>query len=198
MLGLRYLSVLNRVYRENLLLKLSLVALVVITWLNYKDAASCRADRSVILIPPGAKEAMSIKTDSADEAYLRQMSRYVAALALNYTPSTIEGQFAELLTLYDGSTYPQARKGFEVLASSVVVTNLTQAFYLQEKITVEPEVQTLTLKGLVLRTINSEAQAPLSEEYKLRYKIESGEFRILEFWKYQKDQPQEPQTEPHG
>jgi len=183
MLGNRYLSLLNRVTRENALLKLALVCLTVITYLQYRQSSECRSQATTVLLPPNAIEKMVISADNADLAYLRQMSRYIVSLALTYTPSTAQNQFSELLGMYDAAAYAGARETLEKMAETIKTTNLTQTFHLQEKIRVEEDV--LVLKGLVLQTINNEIQPPSTSEYRIRYKVEAGRFRILELWRYE-------------
>ena len=153
MLANRYLSLLNRAVRENALLKLALVCLTVIAFLQYLQASDCREQATTVLLPPGANEAMEVSATGADEAYLRQMSRYVAGLALTFTPSTARNQFSELLALYDSEAYAEAG-------------------------------DTIKLTGRLLKTINRETQTPQPAEYRLRYAVEGGRFRIKELWKH--------------
>jgi len=185
MLGDRYLSLLNRVTRENALLKLALVCLTLIAFFQYRQSSECRAQATTVLLPPNATEKMVVSAQNADLAYLRQMSRYVVALALTYTPSTAQNQFSELLGLYDAAAYASARDTLEKMAEIIKTTNLTQTFHLLEKIRVEEDV--LVLRGMMLQTINNEVQPPTTSEYRVRYKIEAGRFRILELWRYEKN-----------
>jgi len=183
MLGDRYLSLLSRVTQENALLKLAVVALTVISFLQYRESSECQKQANTILLPPGATETMEVSTTKADEAYLRQISRYVASLAFNYTPSTARGQFSELLALYSPDAYPAARANLEKMASTIESTNLVQTYHLQSKITVSGDV--IHLQGLLMQTINQESQPPQTVEYRIKFAIDAGRFRILELWKYE-------------
>ncbi len=179
-----FLSHMDRLKKKVSLYRFGMLCLVAVSLFNLLQSSACLNDKTVILVPPASlTEQARVNHHRADGAYLRMMARYVTGLAFTFTPSTVQGQLAELLELYHADAYADARKVYEDMAMGAQTANLTQSFHPKKEIAVQEDL--LTLKGVILQTLNATAQPPKEAELKIRYRIEAGRFFILEMWNEQ-------------
>lgn len=113
----------NQVYRFAVIVMAA--AIVANSFYTYRMLSEQR----VIVIPPGGvKNKVEVSMRSADEEYLKMMTRYVAGLYLTYSPATARVQFSELLTLYHPSRYEDGKVFLYDLADKVEISKVTSVF----------------------------------------------------------------------
>jgi len=113
----------NQVYRFAVIVFAA--AIVANSFYTYR---MLREQRIIVIPPGGVKTKVEVSMTSADENYLKMMTRYVSGLYLTYSPATARTQFSELLTLYHPSRYEEGKVFLYDLADKVEISKVTSVF----------------------------------------------------------------------
>lgn len=128
-----YLEKLTNVKRENLVVKVVLVGLLIISFVNYQATQEALDARMTVLVPMNASNTMSIENNKASSEYLRNMARYITGLGFTYTSITVKKQFSELLELYAPEVVERERVNLIELAERIEkVKRLSQSLYIND------------------------------------------------------------------
>lgn len=159
------------------------VAMTVAVVANSAYTYKMLKQQRIIIIPPGGlTEKVEVSMTTADEQYLKTMSRYVGGLLFTYSPVTARSQFAELLSLYHPSKFLTAKEFMYSLADKIETSHVTSIFnIISMKFTVKPRgFYTIKLKGERI-LYSKDAKV---EEKKVNFVLESvisnGRFYILD------------------
>jgi len=93
----------NQVYRFAVIVFAA--AIVANSFYTYR---MLREQRIIVIPPGGVKTKVEVSMTSADENYLKMMTRYVSGLYLTYSPATARTQFSEPVS-YTPPTLPTKR-----------------------------------------------------------------------------------------
>jgi len=174
-----YLGEMGEVKANNRLLKFCIVFLTVATIFNSALTFWALRDQKVILIPPGLDARTNVSAHTLDEAYVSCFSKYVAALAFNYTPLTAQKNFDELLTLYDPAHFAQGSKMFRVLAESVILQTKASSTFFVAKVEVDTGKKRIELKGVRRQFMGDNRVEDRERTYFIEYTVHNGKFVIV-------------------
>ncbi|HSH30931.1 MAG TPA: TraE/TraK family type IV conjugative transfer system protein [Thiohalobacter sp.] len=172
----QYIAEITRLTATNRLLTGLLVVLVILTAVNGYYLNVAVRDHQTHILPLGVDEEYQISARSANEAYLRRMIRYVAALAFNYTPLNVRSQFEELLTLIHPEHYPKYQKTFYATVREVeAVNNFARTFNIQSIEMLRDA--TVRITGISTRRVE-DTYTPERRTYLIDWRIEQGRFWV--------------------
>jgi len=137
----------------------------------------------IIIVPPGGlEEKVGVSMTSADERYLRVMTRYLSGLLFTYSPVTARGQFSELLSLYHPSKFQEAKDFLYALADKVETSHVTSIFNITNmKFTVQPHGFYTTRIGGVRILYSKDAKVEQKKvSFVMKGKIDNGRFYMLD------------------
>src|SRR3989339_1348574 len=177
-------SIMSRLSAQNLLLKLAVAALTVMSLLNYAQSNKCLQEKTVVLVPPNMPNQLELQGTKASTEYLRQMGLYVFSLAADYSPGNVDQRFATLLSLYESDAYPAGKDALNQVSEMVKTADMIQSFHVQGEIKIEGDV--MTAKGTVQQVINGVAQVAILETYSIRFALANGRFLVKEVWKHER------------
>jgi len=116
--GSKYLSKIDGLLKQNRLLGIVIVLMIIWNLSNWIMASGMQSRTQVVIMPIGL-EAMQIGNGRASENYLRRMARYITTMIGTYTASTARNQFMELLDLFDPKRLILAKEMFEKIAMEI-------------------------------------------------------------------------------
>lgn len=176
----RFIQKSSNLYAENRLLKFAMLviggAVLVNTVMLYRVLDRERT----VIHPPGANDDYKVSGRWADPVYLREISQYICAQALTYSPTTARRQFEELLPLYAPEKFPAAREVLYALAETVELADATSVFFVQ-KIEETEAGRRLEIAGIRREYVKDQQTEEKPKVFTLEYRIENGRFWIVDF-----------------
>lgn len=173
----------NYIYGARLL-KFVVLLLVLLLVINSVATYMAIKGQKVILIPPVLSTQAFVSGSDASDEYLAAIARYVAALALNYTPSNARAQFNDFLALFEPSRFVVYKDIFYSLAEKVETANVTSAYFVSS-IEVNRKENSIILTGLLNQwTQDKQFIVNESKKYVVKYKIVDGKFQVIDFKEY--------------
>ena len=166
---------------ENRLLKFAIVIIGVAILVNSFMIFLALDKQTVVLIPPGLDHKAEVSGGQLSEEYVRTFSRYVAMLALTYSPATARSQFDDVLLLFTPESYKDAYKTFYDIASVVEQKNVSSVFYVTQPIRVNLRERTMDVEGLLRRYKDNQKLDESVKKYEIRYQVDDGKFRLVKF-----------------
>jgi len=179
-----YLQKASNLYAENRLLKFVIIILAAAVVFSSVFSYKALKYEKVVLIPPNVHSKIMIVGDKPNNEYIKQFSRYVVALALDYTSASARGQFDELLTMFTPGAYKKYKQVFYTLADQLeTAANISNAFYIQKiKVTKKAVLVQGVEKTFIADTLDSQKV----NTYRIGYMFKDGRFMITDFKKIEK------------
>lgn len=176
-----FLQKASNLYAENRLLKFVIIALTIAVIFSSFFSYKALKYEKIVLIPPNIHSRIIIVGDKPDSAYIKQFSRYVVSLALDYTSASAREQFDELLTMFSPSAYKKYKQIFYNLADQLeTAANITNAFYIQK---IKVTKKTIRVQGIEKTFIENTLNSEKVNTYQIGYVLEDGRFVITDFKK---------------
>lgn len=174
-----FLQKASNLYAENRLLKFVIIILAATAVFSSFFSYEALKHKKIILIPPNIHSKIIIVGDKPSDAYIKQFSRYITGLALDYTSASARGQFDELLTMFTPEAYKKYKQVFYALTDQLeTATNITNAFYIQKiKVTKKAILVQGIEKTFIANTLNSEKV----NTYQIGYVLKNGRFMVTDF-----------------
>jgi len=116
--GEKYLARVDGLTKNNRLLAIVVVVMLVWNIANWGMATAMQSKTQVVVVPIGA-EGMQIGNGRASERYIRRMARYITHMLGNYTAATARQQMMELLDLFPASKTKAVQERFEKIATDI-------------------------------------------------------------------------------
>ena len=175
----------SNLFFENKVLKLALIALIIITFLNYVKLESALNNQSVILVPVGFESRIEISSNHASEEYLLNMVEVVQSLALNYSPGNAKYKFEQLLKMYDDRYFSEAQFQLNKVLETVKNTSNSSVFKLKpDKTKISTDNKIYIAGDREIRYIGKNKEPEQREEiYVMEYLIKHSTFKIKQFYK---------------
>ena len=174
-----YMGILRNLLRENGLLKFVVLVNLGVTLAFVIMLEGALNNQKVIIIPGHLESKIEIQGNHVSEQYLKEMTRYILSLAVNYSASSAKNQFSELLPRFNVTVYDEARESYEKLARQIVRNQISQVFYLSD---IQFNEKTIIVKGILKRTVKNEEVFNGKAKFNLEYQIILGKFVILGLW----------------
>lgn len=106
------------------LLSVSGLGNVLLTWAVISLADSGRT----VILPPTVEKSFWVEKESVSASYLEQMAAYIAYLALQSSPATVDYQNKQLLEYVSPSNYGQIKQEMSYFADRLKKGNISQVF----------------------------------------------------------------------
>jgi type IV conjugative transfer system protein TraE len=185
-----YTSKMSNLFFENKSLKLTLAALIIITFLNYIKLESALNNQSTVLVPVGFDSKIEISSNQASEEYLLSMVEAVQSLALNYSPGNAKYKFEQLLKMYDDRYFGEAQFQLNKVLETVKNTSNSSVFQIKpDKTKISTNNKLYFTGNREIRYIGKNKDPEQVEEiYVLAYTIKHSTFKIKQFYKMGEDE----------
>lgn len=176
-----YLSNTSNVFAENRLLKMVLMALIVVTFVNSYSVFRINDSTRHYLMPLASTGDLWVSSQTASNDYLSAITKYVIYNVANYTPATVDTQLSTLLTAFHPSAYPRYRETFQALSkkaeryasvSSAIQIDTSKAFMVEDN--------TVTLYATRLRLAGNVVSKKDYVKYSVHYRIENGRYWVMD------------------
>lgn len=116
--GNKFVTRIDGLLKQNRLLGLALIVMLIWNFMNWGMATSMQAKTQVVVVPIGS-EGMQIGNGRASELYLRRMARYITQMIGTYTAATARIQLMELLDLFPPERSGSVLTSFEKIATDI-------------------------------------------------------------------------------
>lgn len=179
-----FLQKASNLYAENRLLKFVIIILAAAVVFSSFFSYEALKYEKVILIPPDIHSKIIIVGDKPNNAYIKQFSRYITGLTLNYTSASAREQFDEALTMFTPEAYKKYKQAFYALADQLeTATNITNAFYIQK---IKVTEKAILVQGMEKTFIANTLDSGKVNTYRIGYVLRNGRFMITDFRKVKK------------
>lgn len=163
---------------ENRLLKFAICVIGAALIVNMCLTLTLVSRSRTIVLPPVVNTKFELSGAKLSDDYVRMMARYIVSIGLNYTPSSVRGNFEELLGLYDPNTYDEKKREFYELAEIVETTKITNTFFIQ-KLSIDDNKGQIEICGQRKQYANEQKIKEGQETYLVEYSNNNGKFAIL-------------------
>ncbi len=133
---------------------------------------------TVILEPPTRAKTIAVVGDKVDGAWLEEMGAWVAHMALDASPHSIQWQQDQLLRWTHPATHGQLQQAMAVQAKRLVDTNASTVFWLQQ-VAPDAERQRVALLGQLDTYVNGVRVDGASRNVAYMAQFESQGGRLL-------------------
>lgn len=116
--GNKFLARIDGLTKNNRLLGLVVVVMLIWNITNWGMATAMQSKTQVVVVPIGS-EGMQIGNGRASERYMRRMARYITAMLGTYTAATARIQLMELLDLFPSEKTAAVQARFEKIATDI-------------------------------------------------------------------------------
>jgi len=171
-----YMQKTSNLFAENRLLKFTIAVMAIVVMFAFYYVDKKIQNQRIVLIPPNIHSRIIITGDKPDAAYIKQFTRYIVSLALDYTSANARGQFDELLSLYNPKNYNAARTMFYNLADSVEsISNLSNMFAINK---IKIFTSKIIVMGREKTFVGDKLQSNKVNTYIINYQFKNGKFTI--------------------
>lgn len=173
-----YLSSVSNVYRNNSLLKVGFIVLLLMQIGTWQQQKSYLDSQKIVLTPIGHANNMWVSNNDASDEYLLFMTDYALGLLGNYNAHTVQEQFNKLVKLHSPEKAGEAKRKLDGLAVAIkkYVTAGSQLNYKNEDIAIDREQHVIKVKAHNERYLNGVRSGTSNKTYYLFYTIEGGRF----------------------
>ncbi len=174
-----YQNAVSNVYAKNRLYKFGILVALVIVAINTVITTKAVNSRVTVIVPPGLTEKAEIQNETASDAYIKQMVRYIIPLRTTFTRLTARSQFDELLTIYAPESYPEAKGIYYDLADTIENSGDVTSIYILHKLELYSNQPIVEVRGMRRLYIEDKKAEEVRMTYKITYKINGGTFYIV-------------------
>lgn len=168
----------SNLWAENRLLKFAVLCMMIMQIFMGLFVWKAMERQRTIIVPPQLNSQVEFVGNRASLEYIKEFSRYLGALAFNYTPGTARIQFDELLALFAPEAHAQYRDVFDTLAYEIETAGITNT-YLVHRIAVNEEDRKIVLIGARKQYSGDTLVDSSTRTYVVKYRLENGNFRLL-------------------
>lgn len=158
---------------QMVLLVLSGFINVLLTWAVVSLAGSGRT----VVLPPSVEKSFWVEKDTVSASYLEQMAGYIAYLALQSSPATVDYQNKHLLEYVSPANYGQVKQEMEYFADRLKKANTSQVFV--PKAYEVNETQKLVLvQGNMTTYVNEKQVAQKDAAINIKFEVVHGKLYV--------------------
>jgi conjugal transfer pilus assembly protein TraE len=174
----KFVSEQKKLAGSNATLKIMVAALFVGLIVNAFVSYSMSKRVRTVILPPVVSDRIELSGVTFSDAYLRVMARYIMGLARNYTPSSVRGNFDELLALFDPSVYAENKTRLYTLASTIETARVTSV-WTPDTISWNEGKREIVVRGSRKEYVGEQKTSDAQESYAIGYSNSNGRFGIL-------------------
>ena len=180
MLASSYLQKSSNLFRENKLLKVGFVAVLVMNVLNWHEVHNIVDAQKTVLTPVGATGNLWVTNDTVSDDYALLMTRYVMHQIGDYKAPFARQQFRELTRMFVNDAAGEARNRFEAMATEIekYPTASSEISFAPRDVKHDPVAHVIKLTGLKLRYLNGVETGKEPKTFVIEYRISNGTFAI--------------------
>gem|GEM_PF-4621987 len=120
--------IINEQFKTKVWLSITFVLLVSNALLAYK-VFSISTDQQTIIHPVNMNSPYTIDGDIVDPVYIQHLAESFLHATFQYTPATIESQFAEVAKYFHPAIYGKRKASFDAQAQSIIRNDETSVFF---------------------------------------------------------------------
>jgi type IV conjugative transfer system protein TraE len=169
----RYVSIMANLHLRNRLSTFLIALLIVSLVVESLYLVVISSRQTVVIVPKGLSQTVSVGQDEASTEYLLAMGSYVAYLFLNFDVTNVVGQYEQLSSLTSSVVRTQTFK----LAEEYRTSNISSRIFVKKVTATNLEI---SVSGTRLKYILDKVVEEKEFTLKIKYRIEYGNFRIQE------------------
>ena len=169
----RYVSEMANLGLRNKLNTVVIVVLVFVVLILGVNTISMSKQHTVVIVPKGFDQTVTIGNSTASEEYLLAMGNYVAFLFLNFDETTVINQYDTLSGLSSGAVRTEA----VMLAEDYKKSHISSRAVIQR---IDVTDQSIAVVGRRTKYIMDKAVEDINFTLIIRYSIKFGTFRVDE------------------
>ncbi len=162
--------------------------LIITNFVNIFYVREAVREEKIILLPAGISKPLEFRNSRLPEDYLKEMTRLIMSLTLNYHPASVRLGYDDLLAYFAPEAYAGAREQLYHLADLAESTQASSVFYPQEISVIHRGDNTLEgridTRGIHRKQFKNAAGRVETEEmletWTIKYRTENMRFRIVE------------------
>lgn len=178
----------SNILAENKLLKIAIIALIIINIYTMSKIELALNSYKTVIVPPVINSTFEVMGSVASDEYFKQMARYVASLAFNYTPVIARTQFGELLHLYSPDDYVEGKNALYALADIIEASKVTQSLFISKiELTKTDDKGKIIINGK--RKVSDDTKLVIDEadiSFGIDYAMKEGKFMIKKIYEEKK------------
>lgn len=173
----KYLNEYRNTVSQNNALKITLLALVVIIFIEGIFVIRTMDTQRTIIIP-SVKGKYVISDSSANKAYITQMGYYVTNLVENFTPNSIKTNYALFLNYVDPQTFGEVQAELNANAANYAEMGASSFF---APLSIQYGSHTIIVTGNRQIIIAGRITSDTKMRIKIKYAIKHGEFEVVKY-----------------
>lgn len=175
-----YLQDSSDLFAENKILRYAVALMLIVTLINSVSISNMKDSIVTHIIPVGAAHNFILSGSTANDDYLKSMSRYITHMVGNLTPATARQQFNELLTLWHPTTYSEYRDRFDKLADSLErYPSVSYHVVWDGAAPIKKEGDSLRIGVIKKKIVGDTVSRKTALQIEINYVIEDGRFFIV-------------------
>ena len=184
MLTKTHQATISNAFRENSLLKLLLVLVLLSNLHTSYKATKAIEFQKTVMVPVGYSEKIEIEGDKISEQYLLTVSRYILDLALDYTKHSVKSQYNLILSWMSPGAYHKYQPVFNAFIDDAQIGDVVSCFFI-DKTEHNPVKKIVKVSGKKTMIYDGAEVETKNETYAIKYSVKAGRLMIEEIgeWK---------------
>ena len=147
-------------------------------------------DREVVLAPAGIARPLTISSSGVTADYLEMVTRDVAYMTLNRSPSGLDYWMESVLRVADPAAYGELRAQLVKLVTEQRGSDIAQSFAMS-KMTVDPKTLTSQVTGELRTFVGAQVISKEIKTYQFAWSYTGLSLRLVRFWIVEPVDPKE-------
>jgi conjugal transfer pilus assembly protein TraE len=176
-----YIHESSNIFAENKLLRFLFFGILCVCLMNTYSIQKIGENNQTIITPPGQSTNYRFIGGSPDETYLRDMFLYSISLATSYSAANVDEKLVILKSLWAQKDYEKFEEILKKNADDIKRFNqisYNTVWDASKPLTIEGNSITGTF--IKKKVVSTKVAAQTTLQYKLRYKINSSRFEIID------------------
>lgn len=171
----------SNVYMQNKLLVVLVGIIALSSIWDSIQLGSIKDTRETIIYPYGDVEPYRIRHNSANLAYIEDISQYIVFLYSNHSATNVRTRFDTLLSMFHHTTLPKYKSHLNSMADDYArYSNISHTAHIDMTAGIFVKENEITIHFQQNRITGQKLQPPKTKIITLTYIIENGRFWIIE------------------
>lgn len=174
------LDVKSKLQKENALLKFAILVFGVATVIANGYAYKTRTEVRTVITPSHFSKPFEVSDKWMDDNGLRQYTKDVVVMLLNYTPKTATKNFSNFENFLLPRDYSAAHEKLQYELTQIQRLKIVSTF-VDEEIKIDRNTKTISIRGLRRKDSHGREIINAQEEWVIKYRISNGNFYVADF-----------------
>lgn len=134
----------------------------------------------VIVVPPAVHKSFWVEEDKVSAEYLEQMAFYLAQLALNVTPQSVDYQSRLLLQYVAPASYGEIKTAMAIVAERLKRDGASTVFSVRN-LTTDERAMKVAIQGSLTTFISDRRVSEVTKSYLVELQYAAGKLTIKSF-----------------